>query len=63
MTWPRRGKDRHFARDWCHDANRCRAVKCLQDGTPRSSILYSILDSEWPAAKVHMESVMARAKD
>jgi N-acetyltransferase len=34
----------------------------LHDGTPRSSILYSILDSEWPAVKVHMENLMARAK-
>lgn len=34
----------------------------LHDGTPRSSLLYSILDSEWPAVKLHMENLMARAK-
>ena len=34
----------------------------LHDGTPRSSILWSILDSEWPAVKIHMENLMARAK-
>jgi len=33
----------------------------LHDGTPRSSVIYSILDSEWPAVEVHLESLMARA--
>ena len=33
----------------------------LADGTPRSSALYSILDSEWPAIEVHLENLMARA--
>jgi RimJ/RimL family protein N-acetyltransferase len=33
----------------------------LHDGTPRSSVVYSILDSEWPAVEVHMENLMARA--
>jgi RimJ/RimL family protein N-acetyltransferase len=32
----------------------------LHDGTPRSSAIYSILDSEWPAVEVHMENMMAR---
>ena len=48
---------------------RIRAVKegiarnhiILHDGTPRSSVIYSILDSEWPAVEVHIESLMARA--
>jgi RimJ/RimL family protein N-acetyltransferase len=34
----------------------------LHDGTPRSSLLYSILDSEWPAVKLHMENLLARAR-
>jgi len=33
----------------------------LHDGTPRSSALYSILDSEWPAVEIHLENLMARA--
>jgi N-acetyltransferase len=33
----------------------------LHDGTPRSSVIYSILDTEWPAVEVHLESLMARA--
>jgi RimJ/RimL family protein N-acetyltransferase len=32
----------------------------LADGTPRSSVYYSILDSEWPAIEVHLENLMAR---
>lgn len=32
----------------------------LADGTPRSSVYYSILDSEWPAIEVHVESLMER---
>jgi RimJ/RimL family protein N-acetyltransferase len=32
----------------------------LADGTPRSSVVYSILDNEWPAIEVHMENLMAR---
>lgn len=30
----------------------------LADGTPRSSVYYSILDSEWPAIKLHLEEQM-----
>jgi len=33
----------------------------LHDGTPRSSVVYSILDTEWPAVEVHLENLMARA--
>ena len=33
----------------------------LADGTPRSSVYYSILDSEWPAIDLHLENLMARA--
>jgi N-acetyltransferase len=33
----------------------------LHDGTPRSSVIYSILDSEWPAVEVHLENLLARA--
>lgn len=33
----------------------------LHDGTPRSSVIYSILDSEWPAVELHLENLMARA--
>jgi RimJ/RimL family protein N-acetyltransferase len=48
---------------------RIRAVKegiarnhiILHDGTPRSSVIYSILDTEWPAVEVHLETLMARA--
>jgi RimJ/RimL family protein N-acetyltransferase len=32
----------------------------LADGTPRSSVSYSILDSEWPAIEIHLENMMAR---
>jgi len=34
----------------------------LHDGTPRSSVIYSILDTEWPAVELHLENLMARAK-
>ena len=33
----------------------------LADGTPRSSVYYSILDSEWPAIELHLENLLARA--
>jgi N-acetyltransferase len=33
----------------------------LHDGTPRSSVIYSILDTEWPAVELHLENLMARA--
>src|SRR5258706_7892576 len=33
----------------------------LHDGTPRSSVIYSILDNEWPAVELHLENLMARA--
>jgi len=33
----------------------------LHDGTPRSSVIYSILDTEWPAVEVHLENLMARS--
>lgn len=33
----------------------------LHDGTPRSSAIFSILDTEWPAVEVHLENLMARA--
>ncbi|QJR10451.1 hypothetical protein DSM104443_01515 [Usitatibacter rugosus] len=33
----------------------------LADGTPRSSVYYSILDSEWPAIELHLEALLARA--
>lgn len=33
----------------------------LADGTPRSSVYYSILETEWPAIEVHLENLMARA--
>jgi RimJ/RimL family protein N-acetyltransferase len=33
----------------------------LADGTPRSSVYYSMLDSEWPAIEVHLENLMARS--
>lgn len=32
----------------------------LADGTPRSSVYYSILDTEWPAIEVHVEGMMER---
>jgi N-acetyltransferase len=32
----------------------------LADGTPRSSVYYSILDSEWPAVEVHLEGLIHR---
>lgn len=32
----------------------------LADGTPRSSVYYSMLDSEWPAISVHLETLMSR---
>ena len=34
----------------------------LHDGTPRSSVIYSILDTEWPAVELHLENLMARAE-
>lgn len=34
----------------------------LADGTPRSSVYYSILDSEWPAIELHLENLLARSK-
>jgi N-acetyltransferase len=33
----------------------------LADGTPRSSVYYSMLDTEWPAIEVHLENLMMRA--
>jgi RimJ/RimL family protein N-acetyltransferase len=33
----------------------------LADGSPRSSVYYSILDSEWPAIELHLEALMARS--
>ncbi len=33
----------------------------LADGTPRSSVYYSILDTEWPAIDLHLEALMARS--
>jgi len=33
----------------------------LADGTPRSSVYYSILESEWPAIELHLDYLMARA--
>jgi N-acetyltransferase len=33
----------------------------LADGSPRSSVYYSILNSEWPAIEVHLEGLMLRA--
>ena len=33
----------------------------LADGTPRSSVYYSILESEWPAVEIHLENLMWRA--
>jgi RimJ/RimL family protein N-acetyltransferase len=33
----------------------------LADGSPRSSVYYSILDSEWPAIDLHLEALLARA--
>ena len=30
----------------------------LADGTPRSSVYYSILKSEWPAISIHIESLL-----
>jgi RimJ/RimL family protein N-acetyltransferase len=32
----------------------------LADGTPRSSVYFSILDSEWPAIDLHLEALLAR---
>jgi len=32
----------------------------LADGTPRSSVYYSILDTEWPAIALHIEHLMSR---
>jgi N-acetyltransferase len=32
----------------------------LADGTPRSSVYYSILDSEWPAIELHLEHLLPR---
>jgi RimJ/RimL family protein N-acetyltransferase len=47
---------------------RIRAVKegilrnhvLLPDASPRSSVIYSILDSEWPAVEMHLENLMLR---
>ena len=33
----------------------------LADGSPRSSVYYSILNSEWPAIEVHLEGLMLRS--
>lgn len=33
----------------------------LADGTPRSSVYYSILNSEWPAIGVHIGNLLSRA--
>ena len=33
----------------------------LADGTPRSSVYYSILNTEWPAIELHLEALLARA--
>lgn len=33
----------------------------LADGTVRSSVYYSILDSEWPAVEIHIQNLTARA--
>jgi RimJ/RimL family protein N-acetyltransferase len=33
----------------------------LADGSPRSSVYYSILDSEWPAIELHLEAQLARS--
>lgn len=33
----------------------------LADGSPRSSVYYSILDSEWPAIELHLEALLARS--
>jgi len=33
----------------------------LADGTPRSSVYYSILENEWPAIELHLEALLARA--
>lgn len=33
----------------------------LADGSPRSSVYFSMLDNEWPAVEVHLENLMARA--
>lgn len=32
----------------------------LPDGSVRSSVYYSILDSEWPEVKAHLENLLAR---
>ncbi|MFM8320705.1 MAG: GNAT family N-acetyltransferase, partial [Chloroflexota bacterium] len=32
----------------------------LPDGSLRHSVIYSILDSEWPAVKLRLEALMAR---
>jgi RimJ/RimL family protein N-acetyltransferase len=33
----------------------------LADGTKRSSVYYSILESEWPAIELHLDSLTWRA--
>lgn len=33
----------------------------LADGSPRSSVYYSILDTEWPAIELHLEALLARS--
>ena len=33
----------------------------LADGTVRSSVYYSILESEWPAVEIHIQNLTARA--
>ncbi|SFM23151.1 GNAT family N-acetyltransferase [Rugamonas rubra] len=34
----------------------------LADGTARSSVYYSMLDSEWPALEIHLRTLLARGR-
>jgi hypothetical protein len=37
-----------------------RHFQARRDGTPRDSVIYSMLASEWPDAKRHLELRLAR---
>ena len=33
----------------------------MPDGTWRDAVVYSLVNTEWPAVKLHLEAVLARA--
>src|SRR5262249_59939064 len=49
--WALRGMLRRWSRSWAPG----------EDGLLRDSAMYSILDSEWPACRTHLEERLARA--